>query len=410
MEGNTIQKAVSKNLVIDTAGFIRNAPLQEFGQNLITLSDVTEEIRDKETKQRLRCLPYQLQFMEPDPESIKFVTDFSKKTGDYASLSATDIRVIALTYMLEIRHVGSNEHLKKEPTMKKSVEFYKPGSDQSQNSNNLAGFYKPDEDDDLDEEDDEEDSGTKDEMVDQESVEEDVEEIHEEENDDEIDEGVEDDDDEGWITPSNLKAKKLEMLGANGVPEDEDKDIIVACLTNDFAMQNVLKQIGLHVLSADGVIIKETKTWILRCYSCYATTPKMDLQFCPKCGNKTLKRVSVTLNADGSQQIHISTRRPLSTKGKKFSLPTQKGGKYSVNPLMTADQRIPQQKRTALARGKTNAMADDYVAGNGPFATRDVNSRSAMLGMGIGQGNHWAQKNPNAVGRKTGNRKKKNRN
>jgi len=209
MEGTTIQKALSKNLVIDTAGFIRNAPLQEFGQNLITLSEVTEEIRDKETKQRLRCLPYQLQFMEPDPESIKFVTDFSKKTGDYASLSATDIKVIALTYMLEIRHVGSNEHLKKEPTMKKSVEFYKPGSDQGQNSNNLAGFYKPDDDDDLDEEDDEEDSGTKDEMVEQESMEEDVEEIHEEENDDEIDEGIEDDDDEGWITPSNLKAKKI---------------------------------------------------------------------------------------------------------------------------------------------------------------------------------------------------------
>ena len=67
MEGNTIQNALSKNLVIDTAGFIRNAPLQEFGQNLITLNEVTEEIRDKETKQRLRSLPYELQFMSPDP-------------------------------------------------------------------------------------------------------------------------------------------------------------------------------------------------------------------------------------------------------------------------------------------------------------------------------------------------------
>ena len=85
-------------------------------------------------------------------ESVKFVTDFSKKTGDYVSLSATDIKVIALTYMLEVRHVGSAEHLKKEPTMKKSVEFYKPGSDSNPNSNNLAGFYKPD-DCDSDEED-----------------------------------------------------------------------------------------------------------------------------------------------------------------------------------------------------------------------------------------------------------------
>ena len=108
---------------------------------------------------------------------------------------------------------------------------------------------------------------------------------------------------------------------------------IVAFLTKDFAMQNVLKQIGLHVLSADGVVIKVTKTWILRCYTCYFTTPKMDKQFCPKCGNKTLKRVSVTLNADGSQQIHISTRRPLSTKGKKFSLPTQKVPYFIFNRI-----------------------------------------------------------------------------
>ena len=70
MEGNTVQNALSKNLVIDTAGFIRNAPLQEFGQNLITLNEVTEEIRDKETKQRLRCLPFELQFMSPDPGEI----------------------------------------------------------------------------------------------------------------------------------------------------------------------------------------------------------------------------------------------------------------------------------------------------------------------------------------------------
>ena len=40
MEGNTVQQAVSKYLIIDTAGFIKNPPLQEFGQNLITLREV----------------------------------------------------------------------------------------------------------------------------------------------------------------------------------------------------------------------------------------------------------------------------------------------------------------------------------------------------------------------------------
>jgi RNA-binding protein NOB1 len=62
-------------------------------------------------------------------------------------------------------------------------------------------------------------------------------------------------------------------------------------------------------------MLQETKTWILRCYACFHTTPLMEKVFCPKCGNKTLKRVSVTLNRDGTQQIHISMRRPLNRYG-----------------------------------------------------------------------------------------------
>ena len=114
MEGNSIQPALSKYLVIDSVGFIRSPPLQEFGQNLITLHEVIEEIRDKEAKQRLKALPYDLQFIDPDTESIKVVSDFAEKTGDFPSLSATDIKVLALAYMLEVRHVGK-DHLPLEP-------------------------------------------------------------------------------------------------------------------------------------------------------------------------------------------------------------------------------------------------------------------------------------------------------
>ena len=65
----------------------------------------------------------------------------------------------------------------------------------------------------------------------------------------------------------------------------------------------------------------------------------------------------------GFQQIHISTRKPLSNRGKKFSLPKPKGGKYAVNPILSADQPIPQQKRSSMAIAKTNALNEDYTAG-----------------------------------------------
>ena len=162
-------------------------------------------------------------------------------------------------------------------------------------------------------------------------------------------------------------------------------------------------------------ILQETKTWILRCYACGKTTPHLDRKFCPKCGNKTLKRVSVTLNKDGSQQIHISTRRPISTKGKRFSLPAPRGGKHGVNPILSEDQREAQQRLSKKAIQKNNPMDPDYIAGNSPFLTKDVTSRSAMLGLkgpGLGQaaptGLYWAKKNPNAAGKNTGNKKKRN--
>lgn len=43
------------------------------------------------------------------------VNEFSKKTGDYASLSLADIKVLALTYELEVEVLGSADHLNKEP-------------------------------------------------------------------------------------------------------------------------------------------------------------------------------------------------------------------------------------------------------------------------------------------------------
>jgi len=41
--------------------------------------------------------------------------------------------------------------------------------------------------------------------------------------------------------------------------------------------------------------------------------------FCPNCGNKTLKKVAVSLKEDGTQVIHISSRKRLSARGKRVS-------------------------------------------------------------------------------------------
>jgi RNA-binding protein NOB1 len=77
MESSDRSKRVAEFLVIDSAGFIKNAPLHEYGQELITLHEVIDEIRDKATKQRLQALPYELSYQQPDSESLKRGTSFN---------------------------------------------------------------------------------------------------------------------------------------------------------------------------------------------------------------------------------------------------------------------------------------------------------------------------------------------
>ena len=320
--------------------------------------------------------------------------------------------------MLEVQLKGSGDHLKTEPEIKKTVNFYKDASKSV--SNKMAGFYiSKDSHQDPDPEADTEEDQEADAEVDQEDEQEDdgqrdwqvaqnrkgkLKETPEESSDEDVED---DDDDEGWITPANIKEKRKQMGLELETPADQEQ-VDVACMTSDFAMQNVLIHMGLNVASPYGCqLIKETKTWILRCHACYKTTPDMSKRFCPNCGNPTLKRVTVTLNEDGTQQIHINAKRQLTSRGKKYSLPAPKGGKYAVNPILTADQVTCKRQITKVAKSKTNAMDPDYVLSNDPFAKNDVTSKSAMMGVNHQSRPYWDYKNPNETHKKTGNRKKK---
>ncbi|CAK9832405.1 RNA-binding protein NOB1 [Anthophora retusa] len=471
-------------LVVDTSAFIRNAALQDIGINIITEQDVVNEVTNKRQLRRLVVLPYDLTIQNAYSENIKFVTEFAKKTGDYTSLSATDIKVIALTYQLEKEKVGTN-HLKTEPTVTQTVDYSTEKSKEVHTP--LAGFYVPQKKKGVDEKestekseqqehsednsnkkletnlennvknvdheeeennesysddssnDNESDYETADSEIyqngtedlsskfstltckptefiveDKNNIEHDVNDILipikknnndkedecnecEDNESDDNDDNDDDDEDNGWITPGNICDIKKE-LDSDFL---EQKPATVACLTMDFAMQNVLKQIGLNVVALDGRLIKQMRTFILRCYACFKTTSVMTKVFCPYCGHKTLKKVAVTLNEEGKQQIHINFRRPISKKGKRFSLPMPKGGKHACNPILCEDQPVPDQRPSRLARIKNDPLQDDYIAGYSPFIMRDVYSKSAMLGIRPeGSVKYWMKKNPNESRRK----------
>ncbi|XP_053670599.1 RNA-binding protein NOB1-like [Anopheles nili] len=374
-----------QHLVVDTTAFVKNVQLQNIAENCYTVPGVLGEIRNNRQIKALAVLPYELKVRKPDNDVLAKVMAMAKKTGDFASLSLVDLQVIALTYELELEHVGM-DHLRDKPrpallmssakkpvTLKTTVlmkGLYVPKScngqnptghgperaDESTKGNPCKKEFSTDDSHAVSPEppkkaSESEKSGISD-KVDEES------------------------DDEGdWITPTNIVQMKLNI----GKDLLEKVTAPVACITTDYALQNVLKQIGLQIASLDGRIIKQTRTYILRCYACFMITPNATKKFCPKCGYQTLKKVSVNLNENGQQIIHINNQRPLTAKHKNQPVAKFNGGKYATNPLLFEDQPVPQQRIPLKTRAKTNALGEDYIAGYSPFVMRDIDSRSTVL-------------------------------
>lgn len=59
-----------------------------------------------------------LKLRTPRPDSVKFVTDFARRTGDLQVLSKPDIHLLALTYDLEVERNGGDWRLRREPNQK----------------------------------------------------------------------------------------------------------------------------------------------------------------------------------------------------------------------------------------------------------------------------------------------------
>ncbi|KRY75656.1 RNA-binding protein NOB1, partial [Trichinella pseudospiralis] len=378
-----------EHLLVDTVGFVKADDLRKFGKNIYTIQDVLNEIRDSNTRKKLSILPYDLKTVMPDEKAIRFVTEFAKKTGDYPSLSVTDVKLIAAVYTMELEHVGS-EHIIQEPKMQKT---FSVGGQKCEEGKGLPGFYMP----------------SKKKQSDCNDLEEAVRKIDihdnstsEEENsfsesDSEYEDEIRDTSNlSGWITPENFSS----------TVDSANDTVPVACLTADFAIQNVLLHMGLKVVSVDGMLIKQLKTYILRCFSCFHTTSKMMKKFCPNCGNATLKRLAISVDENGCTVFHFSRRNVISVRGSKFSIPAPKGGKHANNLILCEDQPVSQNRLSRKARQNLDVFDPDYIAGHSPFSLNDITSRSALLG--IRAIHKPPKRNPNtySLGRKRGGKKR----
>ena len=111
-----------RTLVLDAGPLLSLTPLRGLAERYVTVPHVLLELKDKDAREHFEKLSLingvSIEVLEPDPASIlqgtspsvdlvqvlngvNAVTQTARKTGDYGVLSNADMRVFALTYMLD---------------------------------------------------------------------------------------------------------------------------------------------------------------------------------------------------------------------------------------------------------------------------------------------------------------------
>ncbi|KAF2665719.1 D-site 20S pre-rRNA nuclease [Microthyrium microscopicum] len=444
-------------IIIDTGPIIKSEPsvssLLQQCEEIVTIPAVVDEIRDAATRARFQTTlqPF-LKIRSPRPESIKIVSDFARKTGDLAVLSRPDTHLLALAYEIECERNEGNWRLRSIPGQKRtngpppapkeaaSIEKQAEdttslGDDQTKAEatdsalsgvkevhkipeespftvDPTAGTIEPESAQQAEpiafgtEEQVAKNSQASIEVpaIDsaaQETTEASVEiaepleslGISADTNDPQPEEDDEDSDG-GWITPSNIKRKQLLENSPAASRGPEPKSIQVAMITTDFAMQNVLLQMNLNLLSPNLQRIKHIKSHILRCHACFKLERDLTRQFCGHCGGLTLNRVSCSTNANGEFTLHLKKNYQWNTRGNVYSVPkpvagasnmrVKGGGKggWGNGLVLSEDQKeyvraVAEQKRV---KGK-DLMDEDYL----PSLLTGERAKGGKLQVGAGR-------------------------
>ena len=419
-------------VVLDTGAIIKNEPpvstLLSQAETLITVPAILSEIKDAATRLRVETTlkPF-LTIRSPNPTSIKFVTDFARKTGDLSVLSKPDIQIIALTYEIECERNGGDWRLRKVPGQK-GLNGAPPAKDVTRTEDaaeDITGEQidssapeithvpaQPETSEAVPENDP---ATTQTVAVEPGDVQQLTTELEATAlNDDETkvvsepakvdsaqhsaesqEDSESDSDSDGWITPSNLKKKQAEDAGASTAQTPEPKTMQVGVLTSDFAMQNVILQINLNLLSPSMSRIKNMKTYVLRCHACFNVSKDLSKQFCTRCGQPSLTRVSCSTNANGEFKLHLKKNMQWNNRGNRYSVPkpvhgtangkNTGGGKqgWGHDLILAEDQKEYERATAVEKRTKERSLMDeDYLPS---ILTGDRNRTGGRTRVGAGR-------------------------
>ncbi|CAK5275365.1 unnamed protein product [Mycena citricolor] len=347
-----------KNLVLDAGPLLSLSPLRGLAETYYTVPQVLAELKDKNAREHFERLGLtagvKVEVAAPDAASLANVIQWAKKTGDYAINDAQSTKPIPSPESSVAHPIEKDEAVE----IVSETEDGPPDSESDEEATSEDEDLEP-----LDVElhplDDGDDKETSASPTPRPSA-----------SDEPIFEDPSDEDDgEGeWITPGNVALHKSRAMG---ILPDDDADskrkgkgkmierISVGCMTADFAMQNVLLQMGLNLVGTEGKRIHKVKSWVLRCHACFKICKDNTKKFCPSCGNPTLLRASVTISSPDAptdapvMQVHLKSNFQYRIRGTKYSIPAPKPGSAKTG---TGEGLILREDQTEWIRAKK--MAD----------------------------------------------------
>ncbi|KAL0067655.1 20S-pre-rRNA D-site endonuclease nob1 [Marasmius tenuissimus] len=353
------QKPACRTLVLDAGPLLSLSPLRGLAETFVTVPQVLAELKDKNAKEHLERLGLnygiKIEVKNPSPASIASVIQWAKKTGDYSVLSHPDICVLALTHTLheeaEKKQGTQPESDQKREDEGPSVSIPAEGGEETTRTteDSESQPVKEEETPSLDDEREQEplnvelhpiedkDAPSTPTSTSQSASQQADAPLYEDPSDSDDGEGE-------WITPTNVglhKSRALDLLPSDGGKKGKGKAkndfISVGCMTADFAMQNVLLQMGLNLVGTEGKRIQRVKTWNMQ-----------------RLIQKVLSFLREPFAASSLGDIY-------KTRGTKYSIPAPKPGSAKTGPgeglILREDQAeyMRAQKRADNKREREEA-------------------------------------------------------
>ncbi len=220
------------------------------------------------------------------------------------------------------------------------------------------------------------------------------------------------DDGEGWVTcEKDIVAMKAtgtldpfhSEKNSHQAPRQQEnlplKSCRCACATTDFAMQNVILQMNLELLTVDGVKVRKLKSWVQRCSTCTEVYTAMDSArlFCSKCGSASIQRVAASVDGKtGRLKLHLKKNYQHKIRGTRYALPKPgKQNRFMGDLILSEDQLMygAISQRVKQVKSK-NTKAAQSIFGADIASTVGCNADLNKLGdIKVGFG----RKNPNAT-------------